>query len=376
MKILLVNYEHPPVGGGGGRLAAEVARQLCGRGHEIRVLTSLAPGLPRREHAGALSLHRVWCARRKPDTCSVPEMAAWVAAGALPAAATALAWKPEVIHVHFAVPSGPVAWLASRLSGVPYVLTAHLGDVPGGAPEQTDRLFRWLKPFTVPVWRGARRVTVVSSFVARLAREAYGVEPRVILNGTSRRAPTPPPPPADGVPRLLYVGRMSVQKNTPFLGEVLGKLRDVPWRAVFLGEGPLRGDLEKSLRAGGVMDRCAFRGWAGPEEVWQAMRGADLLLMPSLSEGLPMTAIEASAAGVALAGSDIPGLDDVLAGGGNGLRLPLEAEAWVRALRPLLADAPRLAAMKEAALALAERFDLERTVDAYEEELTGAARKG
>ena len=77
-------------------------------------------------------------------------------------------------------------WHGSRHDSArtPYVLTAHLGDVPGGVPEQTDHLYRIVKPFTVPIWRSAAAVTAVAPHVAELAEQAYGIKPRVILNGS------------------------------------------------------------------------------------------------------------------------------------------------------------------------------------------------
>ena len=84
--------------------------------------------------------------RRYAHTCTVPEMAAFLITGLIPAWQLALRWTPQVIHVHFAVPTGVMGWFLHRVTGIPYVLSAHLGDVPGAVPDQTDQLFRWIKP--------------------------------------------------------------------------------------------------------------------------------------------------------------------------------------------------------------------------------------
>ena len=374
MKILVVNYEYPPVGGGGGRVAAQVAAELARRGHEVRVQTSRTGGLPPRQMVSGVDVRRAFSFRRKADTCSVPEMAGYVVSNAWPVYRTAQSWRPDVMHVHFAVPTGPVAWFAHRLTGIPYVLTAHLGDVPGGAPEQTDRLFRVVKPFTGMIWRDAAAVTAVSTHVASLARAAYGLEPRVILNGIAARSTTPPATAPDGSLRLLFVGRMSVQKNPVFLARVLATLRGRPWRAVFLGDGPLLGALREELGRVGVEDRCELRGWADEKEVRAALDESDLLLMPSLSEGLPVAAIEAASRGLAICGSAIPGLRDVLEDGVNGWSCPVDDKtAWVRSLAQALDDRDGLRRRQENSLKLAGKFDLQKIVDAYEETLTLAA---
>jgi glycosyltransferase involved in cell wall biosynthesis len=377
MKILTVCYEYPPVGGGGGRVAAQISGALAARGHEVRVQTSRVGALPQQEENPAgVDVRRVFSLRQNPDTCSVPEMAAYVAMNAIPVAVAARSWRPDVMHVHFAVPTGPVAWFAHKVSGVPYVLTAHLGDVPGGAPEQTDHLFRIVRPFTVPVWRDAAAVTAVSSHVARLAHAAYGLSPKVILNGIASRSAVPPDTDPGGVLRLLFVGRMSVQKNPLFLAEILSAMRANNWAMTFVGDGPLRADLERLLRAKGLADKCEFRGWLDAAAVQECLGCHDVLLMPSLSEGLPVAGIEAVSRGLAMAGSNIPGLGDLIEDGVNGWSLPLDsARAWADVLDEAAADSAGLQRRKEESLRIATRFDLDKITDQYERVLMAAAGK-
>ena len=376
MKILTVCYEYPPVGGGGGRVAAQISRALAARGHEVRVQTSRTGSLPAREtDSSGVDISRVFSLRRSPDTCSVPEMAAYVALNAIPVVAAARSWRPDVMHVHFAVPTGPVAWLAHQATGVPYVLTAHLGDVPGGAPEQTDHLFRIVRPFTVPIWRDAAAVTAVSSHVAELARKSYSVSPEVIFNGAESRAAEPNLPDPSGELRLLFVGRMSIQKNPVFLSGVFARMRAGNWRATFIGDGPLRGELEAALREAGVADRCHFVGWVDGHAVQKHLGDSDVLLLPSLSEGLPVAAIEAVSRGLAIAGSDIPGLRDVVTDGENGWLLPSDAAVWASVLDAAAKNPGDLARRKAESLRIAVRFDLTKITDQYERVLQRAAGK-
>ena len=116
LRILVLCYELPPVGGGGGRIALDVARGLLGRGHSVRVLTSHVAGLAREETIEGVSVRRAFAARRRADRCSVPEMAGYVAMHIAPALHEIGTFKPDVVHVHFAVPTGAVAWAATRLT--------------------------------------------------------------------------------------------------------------------------------------------------------------------------------------------------------------------------------------------------------------------
>ena len=377
MKILILNYEYPPIGGGGGRLAARVGAGLVSRGHQVRVLTAGMPHLPKESVEEGMEIRRLRAFRRREDTCSVPEMALWVAT-AIPAALIEIGlWKPDVIHAHFAVPTGAVAWVVHQLTGVPYVLTAHLGDVPGGVPEQTGDLFRWVQPLTVPIWKSATAVTAVSSFVAELARKAYGLTPKIILNGIA----LPPPPVLETrqPTRLLMVGRMSVQKNPLLAIRALGLLKEIPWHLTILGDGPLLAEARAESERLGLADRIDFSGWASSEEVSRVMQESEILLMPSLSEGLPMVAIEALTHGLAIVGTRIGGLADVAQEGGEIANARLfdlaeGEEGMAASLKPYLTDPASLLAARKASLALASRFDLGHSLDAYEAVLKESCR--
>ena len=377
MRILILNYEHPPIGGGGGRLAAKVGAGLVTRGHQVRVLTAGMPHLPVESIEQGMEIHRLRAFRKREDTCSVPEMALWVLAAMPAAIAEVRRWKPDVIHAHFAVPTGAVAWVASKLTGVSYVLTAHLGDVPGGVPEQTGDLFRWIQPLTVPIWKGAAGTTAVSSFVAGLAEKAYGILPKIILNGME--LPAPPALDPHEPTRLLMVGRMSVQKNPLLAVQALGLLKDLSWHCTMIGDGPLRSDVKSEAARLGLEDRIDFQGWASAEEVSVAMGKSDILLIPSLSEGLPMVAVEAMAYGLAIVGSRIGGLADVAHETGDFVNARLfdldqGSEGFSGALKPFLLNPAVLRNARIASLALASRFDLKHSLDLYERLLASAVR--
>lgn len=374
MRILVLSYEYPPVGGGGGRVAKQVAGRLAARGHEIRVLTGGFRGLANDSTEDGVRVLRVHTPRAKMDTCTVSEMGMHVA-GAFPSVlVNAWRWRPDVIHAHFAVPTGALAWGARVLGGVPYVITAHLGDVPGGVPEQTDQLFRWLGPPCRAIWRRAAACTAVSSFVARLAREAYGVSPVVIPNGVERD-PEPgflDPP----IVRILFVGRFSIQKAPALAVRAAAQLREQNWRLDMVGDGPLRVEVEEAIAATGLTDRVHLHGWCPQERVTELMRQSQILLMTSHQEGLPMAAIEAINHGMTVVATDIEGLHDVVRNGENGILCERSPHALAEALDGLIADPQRRRALRQAAHAHAASFGLDETAARYEELLRAHAKGG
>ena len=379
MRILILCYEYPPVGGGGGRVARSVGEEMVKRGHAARVQTAGMKHLPGHETINGVEVFRTESFRKREDTCSVVEMGLFLLTSFRPTLRHIRAWKPDVIHAHFAMPTGVLAWLANLLTGVPYVLTAHLGDVPGGVPQQTDKLFRvagWLARL---IWKKAAAATAVSGFVQELAVKAYRRPVVKILNGIRL---------GDEIsdfrfqisdcsrPRhFVFLGRFNPQKSPGFAVDALATVADLPnWRFTMIGDGPLMPEVRERIAFHRLQDRVTLTGWLDTEAVAEILKRADVLLMPSLSEGMPVAAVEALKHGLAIVGSDIPGLYDVIDNGVNGYLVePGNRDAFAHKLRGLLTGDGTLPAMQNASLKKAREFDLTRIVDQYEEVLLQAA---
>jgi glycosyltransferase involved in cell wall biosynthesis len=367
MRILVVTYEFPPIGGGGGRAAQDICLKLVQGGHKVRVLTSHLKGLPYQEESHGLEIRRVPAARRLPFKASLLDMAGYVVSGSVVGLRHIRDWKPDIMHVHFAVPSGPVAWMIWRYSKVPYVLTAHLGDVPSGVPSKTDRWFRWFYPFTHPIWRDAAQVVAVSQFTRQIALVHYPVNIRVIPNGVDLEELDPGSITVNQPPRIVFAGRFVIQKNPLVLVRTLAKLKHLDWICTMLGDGPLRPEVESEIRSSGLEERFNLPGWVTPEEVIQWFAKSDILFMPSSSEGLPVTGVQATALGLCIVASRIGGFMEIVEHGYNGYLIEAEEiSSFARSLERLLSDHHKLLEYRQASRIIARQFDLEKVVEQYE----------
>lgn len=374
MRILVLNYEFPPVGGGGGRVAEDICIGLARNGHSVRVQTAHFKGLPKVERKNGYTIYRSWSLRRHAHTCSVWEMAAYLLTNLIPSLKHAFVWKPDVIHVHFAVPTGVLGWVVSRVTGIPYVLSTQLGDVPGGVPDQTDHLFRVVKPLTNPIWKDAAAVTVPSEHIRRLALSSYGRTIETVPNGMDLGSVTQSPPEPNNPKRLVFAGRFNPQKNLLFLVKILKRISDLPWEMEMLGDGPLRSEIVEAVKEAGLEKRVHFRGWVEPETVESVMSSSDILFLPSLSEGLPVVGVRALASGLAIVGSDVGGIDDCVENSVNGFLCPVnDVDAFETAFRKMFASDGLLSDMKRESRRLAERFNIQSVVARFEEMFQAAA---
>ena len=374
MKILVLIHEFPPVGGGGGRAAQDICRGLAERGHEITVLTAHLKGLPKEETIDGMHILRVPSLRREAFRADIKAMGGFVLSGLWAGYRLTKSWQPDVIHAHFAVPAGALAWMLSKLTGVRYMMTVHLGDVPGGVPEKTGGWFKWIMPFTHSIWRDAKQVVAVSEFTRQLALRHYQREITVIPNGVNVAQLKPAIIQVQTPPRIVFAGRLMAQKNPIQIIRTLAELKDLPWECVLLGDGPLMADVQQSIKECGLQDRFILPGWVTPEDVLDWFDKSDILFMPSLSEGLPVVGVQALAKGLAFVVSDIGGFVDLVEDGKNGFLVALnDPSSFLTALKELISNKNYLSHFRKASLQKVTSFDMALIVEQYEQKLAAIA---
>ena len=367
MRILVLNHEFPPIGGGGGRAAEDICRALSKRGYQIKVLTAHIKGLPRDEERDGYQVIRLPSLRTQPYKANFLSMVAYVLAGLWTGRRLIRSFKPEMIHAHFAVPAGVLAWALSRMTGIPYVLTVHLGDVPGGVLEKTGGWFRWVYPFTRSIWKNANRIVAVSEFTRQLALQKYNVKIQVIPNGVDLGAVQPKLIHLNQPPRIVFAGRFMAQKNPLQLVQTLDGLKQLQWQCVMIGDGPLMQDVRRAVAESDLEDRFQFTGWIDPQDVLNWFDRSDILFMPSRSEGLPVVGVQALAKGLAIVASQVGGFVDLVDHDKNGYLIQQEDIAkFSTSLLGLLSDSNRLLSFRNASLEKAKRFEINQVVKEYE----------
>lgn len=139
---------------------------------------------------------------------------------------------------------------------------------------------------------------------------------------------------------LLCLARLSPEKGQDVLLEAFATLRanaDQPLRLVLVGDGATREALAQQARALGITDAVHFAGWR--DDPHACLGAADIVVLPSRSEGFPLAALEAMAAGRAVVATRVGGVADMLDEGRSGALVPPdEAAALCAALSTVLGD--------------------------------------
>jgi glycosyltransferase involved in cell wall biosynthesis len=132
-KLLILNYEWPPLGGGASPVSYELALHLSQTGvYDIDVVTMQYKNLPKYEELNPqLRVHRVWSLRRKKEICHPWEQLTYLIAGFIKCRQLLIGKSFAVCHSHFILPTGVLAYVLKKLYGLEYVVTAHGSDVLG-----------------------------------------------------------------------------------------------------------------------------------------------------------------------------------------------------------------------------------------------------
>jgi glycosyltransferase involved in cell wall biosynthesis len=175
-------------------------------------------------------------------------------------------------------------------------------------------------------------------------------------------------------PVALCLARMEPQKRHDVLLDAWARL-DGEAVLLLAGEGRLRADLEQRCGALGLQQRVHFLG--NRSDVPALLAAADVTVLTSDWEGLPIAVLESLAAGRPVVASDVDGVREVLGGGGGRLVPPRNPAATAAALRELLLDPATRAESASAGLATIRRdFDPLRMMASYDELLRRLQRKG
>ena len=287
--------------------------------------------------------------------------------------------RPHIVHTH--------AWgtlleglIAARLARVPIVVHGEHGTLQLHPRQRLCQRLAWS--------RVDRLLSVSSRLAERMARDVKFPLSSIqtIRNGVdlARFAGLPDRAaarralglPADSIV-VGAVGRLVPVKDHAGLLEAIAVLGRTGLRplVVIAGDGPLRGELDDRATALGISNQVRLLGHR--QDIETVLAAFDVFTLPSRSEGLSNTILEAMAAGLPVVATQVGGADEMVEDEKTGVLIPPSSpQALAAALRRMLSDPARRETMGRAGRARVEReFALARTLRAYEELYIELARK-
>jgi glycosyltransferase involved in cell wall biosynthesis len=372
----------------------DINRHLVRRGHSVTVVTPADPSLARSAEFDGVQIVR-FPLELPPDLtygrvaqsrvswlgrfARVAVMTHYLEAQFRAIIAEARENGADVIHAHWAIPTGPAAVLAARRLRIPSVITMHGGDVYVNPEQGYDFPTRWyVRPALRWTLRHAGALTAITDDCRQHALRAGAPAEhiRLVFNGTDLRRFSPDENGNGGDrqfgPHMIFACRqLFPRKGIRFLLEAGAQLkpRFPDLKIVLAGDGFERPELVRLAGELGIASDVTFLGWVPNAELPPYYRAAAVSVIPSLEEGFGIPAAEAMGCEVAVVASDAGGLPEVVEDGVTGLVVPRgDSEALARAIGSLLADPQRRRQMGQAGRERALRlFDWDRTALQFEE---------
>ncbi len=379
MKILMLNYEFPPIGGGGGQAHLALLRQYAGRGDlEVDVLTSApTPGVTAERLSDNGTIHRVGIRKKDLHVWRRSEVIAWLIKAGFFYRGLIRENKYDLVHAFFGFPTG---WLCYRTARrLPYIISLRGSDVPG-ANARFKLDYKILGPLVFkPIWRKASALVACSEGLRARAMEFLSsAQIEVIPNGVDLERFHPVdktvedsvksshPTPQTDVLRLLTVGRLSATKRLGLLieaVELLGR-QGCKVRLTVVGSGAMESEMRQLLSQKDSRGVITLLGRREGREMPGIYRRHDVLVSASMQEGMSNAMLEAMASGLPIVTTRCEGVAELIAD--NGIIVEdARPPALAAAIEKLAHSRSALKAMSDAARKRAESFSWRSTADRY-----------
>jgi glycosyltransferase involved in cell wall biosynthesis len=214
-----------------------------------------------------------------------------------------------VVHAHFAAEATQIARYLSLLTGIPFTVCTHGYDVFFKPPPNYPELAN-----------AAAHMLAISEYNCRYLAKNHGVPKSklhvvhcgVDIQRFCRKSPYPST--STRPLRLLSIGRLEPVKGQKYLIDACAILADrgVDFFLDILGDGNLREELQQQVDDLGLQERIRLRGAAQPEEVVNALEEAHIFVLPSLSEGISVAAMEAMAMELPVIATSVNGMPELV----------------------------------------------------------------
>ena len=388
MRILIINYEFPPIGAGGGKASQKIGASLVEMGHTVRVITSRPTqlytlfgnlslllgggfwiylvyiklifdkdisdhgftilgtlllltgfilrhtgltweltnpirGLKAVEFVDGVEVQRIPVLRQRREYCSIPEMGTFLLSGLWHSLFQVREFKPDVVHVFFGIPDGPIGWALKRIYGLPYLISLRGADVPSEEVKRFAKQYKILRPFIRWLWYDTDALVAVSNGLRDYALETTPDLPIQVISNAIELAEFTPPQHRDhqGPVRLLFAGRLSAAKSIDTLLETADCLNERGinnFELHLVGDGERRSHLERLTVERGLTKQVRFLGWVDRDKIVDIYRRADLYVTATTWEGMPNSVLEGMACGLPVVATRASGLKELVREGGNG----------------------------------------------------------
>ncbi len=312
-KVLVLNFEYPPFGGGGGVATKNIVEAMSRLGDVSIDVVTLGgrDSAPYEMVNERLSIWREGKSRKRERSSHIDHLV-FLARGLFRGLMLAKRKSYACTHCHFIMPTGLIGFILKKTKGIPYVISVHGSDVRG-----YSKRFKLAYALFGSLWRivlrNASAITVphehMIEFFDEGLRSKISVIPHFIVATAQAAAKEN---------YILSSGRFIAEKRFSDLIEAVSKVDLGDWRLKIAGAGEEKADLVSLAKRRGIADKIDFLGWLESGELSAVYGKASLFIAPSGKESFGLTLLESALAGTYTIARDIPSHRDIVAASRSG----------------------------------------------------------
>ena len=313
MKILVLNYEYPPLGGGASPASHEVTKRFVSSGHQALVVTMHLNGLLEKELKDGVQVIRLKSWRSKAHMCHPWEQARFLQVARSFLKKHLREKKYDLVHCHFVIPTGILAKWIKKKYKIPYVLTSHGSDIPGYNPDRFKALHYLTPPLIRSIIADATFIFPSSTYLGEkieLVTGNLGNKMQVMPNGIEKDNFFP----GNKEKIILSTGRLLRRKGFQFLIKSLSDIES-EYTLHICGDGPMMNELKELSK--NSKTPVVFHGWINnqSDEYKNLLSKAAIFSLVSI-ENSSVSLVEAMASGCAMITSSTSGCAETVAEAG------------------------------------------------------------
>ena len=324
MKILILNYEYPPLGGGAGVCSKYEAEGLSVTGNFVTVLTTWFEGENEISETENLKLIRLKSKRKYKYKSNPIEMVSWVKLAKKYSDKNFKTNEFDICIANFAIPGAIVAKHLKITRKIPYIIISHGQDIPFFFPKQMLKYhlitYFWIKNLV----KNSEKLILLSNEMKINADKFVGqknISKNIIIpNGCNTDIFKADFAKKSSKFKIIFVGRLVEQKSPfTFLKAIkILKAKNINFSVNILGDGDLRKKMEEFVIKNKISENVNFKGWVTKEEILEEYQSAQLQVISSDDEAMSIAALESLACGLYVISTPVSGNTELIKSNENG----------------------------------------------------------
>ncbi|MCL1865056.1 MAG: glycosyltransferase family 4 protein [Spirochaetes bacterium] len=325
LKILIINYEFPPLGGGGGVATYDLALEWEKYGR-VDVLTSDYTGLDQFENVKGINIFRTKVFFRKSrDAATFISMLSFLLTGLITGFKLCKQNRYDIINTHFAVPSGPLGYILGKIFKIPNVLSLHGGDIYDPSKKLSPHrsfIFGRIVKF---ILNRADRIVAQSSNTRDNAVTYYKPNKEIKIIPLAFHPPIIGRKGRESIGLdkgsfyFITIGRLVKRKSIDTILHAMSQINIKKIKLLVMGDGPEMDFLVNLTNELGLNDRVRFLGYVADENKYTYLKNSDSFILTSLHEGFGIVFMESMFVGLPIVCSNHGGQIDFLKNEENAL---------------------------------------------------------